>query len=68
MNTVNLSDEKELKFWMKEVMVGSFLENLVGVGAAGEVGMILSRKEAAKFLQKSLVTLHDWMKKGLSSY
>ena len=66
METVLIPGEKEIKEWVKEAIK----EYFEGKGsakktAAEETENLVSRKAMAKFLDISLVTLHDWMKRGL---
>ena len=69
METILIPVEKEIKQWMKEAMEEYFTEatsNNVSMIEAPEP--LVSRKEIASFLDISLVTLHDWMKRGLPSH
>jgi len=69
METILIPVEQEIKQWMKEAMKEYFTEatsNNVSMREAPEP--LVSRKEIASFLDISLVTLHDWMKRGLPSH
>lgn len=69
METILIPVEKEIKQWMKEAMKEYFEEtkssNSPGLDGAEP---LVSRKEIASFLDISLVTLHDWIKRGLPSH
>ena len=68
MQTIFIPTEAEIKRWIKEAVEESLKENIAVNAAAAEGQDLISRKEAAKMLQISLVTLHYWMKKGLPFY
>lgn len=66
METLFIPSESDFKRWVKEA-VQEYFQNtlpLKSVDSEIENGLI-DRKEVAKFLQISLVTLTDWMKRGL---
>lgn len=69
METLYIPTEGEIKRWVKEAMQEYMAEHLVKqkVGSEQEEGL-LNRKEIAKLLRVSLVTLNDWMKGGLPSH
>ncbi|MBC7886669.1 MAG: helix-turn-helix domain-containing protein [Ferruginibacter sp.] len=69
METILIPVEKEIKQWMKEAMKEYFEETKSSNNAelAGNEPLV-SRKEIASFLDISLVTLHDWIKRGLPSH
>jgi Helix-turn-helix domain len=66
METLFIPNESDFKRWIKEAVKEVFQDarqtdennNSTGEG-------LLNRKEIAKFLRISLVTLTDWMKRGL---
>lgn len=69
METIIIPCESEMKQWIKEAIKEYFEERDPydhGIKDDGE--HLLSRKEIADFLDISLVTLHDWMKRGLPSH
>jgi hypothetical protein len=67
METILITSETEIKKWIREIL----REELAGLTAAASSSTppydepLLSRKEIAGYLKISLVTLHDWMNKGL---
>jgi excisionase family DNA binding protein len=67
METILITSETEIKKWIREVL----REELTGLIRATQPSTppydqpLLSRKEIAAYLKISLVTLHDWMNKGL---
>lgn len=69
METLFIPTESEIKRWVKEAMqeyVGEYLRKEKATSEHDEG--LLNRKEIAKFLRVSLVTLTDWMKRGLPSH
>lgn len=69
METLFIPSENDFKKWIREA-VNDCLQEYVQKSpsnAEREDGL-LSRKEIAKFLKVSLVTLTDWMKRGLPSH
>ncbi len=66
METLFIPNESDFKRWIKEA-VKEFFEEVkktdekIGSNAEG----LLNRKEIAELLRVSLVTLTDWMKRGL---
>ena len=66
MDTLNIPNEHDFKRWVKEAVQEYFQSALPQklVGGETENGLI-NRKEVEKLLQVSLVTLTDWMKRGL---
>ncbi|MCW3089538.1 MAG: helix-turn-helix protein [Ferruginibacter sp.] len=69
METILIPVEKEIKQWMKEVLKEYFEEVRSSNSTAMEnTEPLVSRKEIASFLDISLVTLHDWIKRGLPSH
>ena len=67
METIIITSETEIKRWIREI----FREELAGIvqeirpTTPGCDEPLLTRKEIAAYLKISLVTLHDWMNKGL---
>ena len=69
MITLLIPDEKDIKQWIKEALREYFEETAFTQSTAEQNGEpLLTRKEIAEFLKISLVTLHDWMKKGLPNH
>ena len=69
METISITVEREIKQWMKEAIKEYFEESKSFVSTAMEGAKpLLSRKEIAFFLDISLITLHDWMRRGLPSH
>lgn len=66
MITIFIPDENDFRKWIKDVVLES-LENseLKKPPANGKDEQLLSRKEIAGYLGISLVTLTEWMKRGL---
>ncbi|NII26106.1 helix-turn-helix domain-containing protein [Pseudoflavitalea sp. X16] len=70
MDRIIIPSEDDFKRWVKEACqetLSQWLEKLqrANSGPEGAMEPLLSRKDAAKILGISLVTLHSWMKKGL---
>lgn len=66
METLIIPTENDFKRWIKEA-VQEFFQDAKATEIrdnSSEEGL-LNRKEIAKFLRVSLVTLTDWMKRGL---
>jgi predicted DNA-binding transcriptional regulator AlpA len=64
-----IPDEKDIKQWIKEALREYFEETAFTQSTVEQNGEpLLTRKEIAEFLKISLVTLHDWMKKGLPNH
>ncbi|HLP37776.1 helix-turn-helix domain-containing protein [Lacibacter sp.] len=61
--------ENDFKKWIKDAVRECMQEHLQQFSAdkENEEGL-LNRKEIAKFLRISLVTLNDWIKRGLPSH
>ena len=62
--------EEDLKKWVREALreeVSLLLETRLAM-QANQADGFLTRKEAAQFLRISLVTLHDWMNRGLPAH
>jgi predicted DNA-binding transcriptional regulator AlpA len=66
METLFILTENDFKRWIKEAVKEFFQNNYHRSNAIEqkEEGL-LNRKEVANFLRISLVTLTDWMKRGL---
>jgi hypothetical protein len=69
METIFIPSENEFRRWIKEAISEYFEEKKVG-GKSGDHSdePLLTRKEIAKKLRISLVTLTDWVKHGLPSH
>ncbi len=69
MESLFIPNENDFKRWIKEAvkecLQGSLLKENVHDQKADD---LLNRKEIAKFLRISLVTLTDWMKRGMPSH
>ena len=67
METIIITSETEIKRWIREIL----REELLALApktqgsSPGYDEPLLTRKEIAGYLRISLVTLHDWMNKGL---
>jgi predicted DNA-binding transcriptional regulator AlpA len=69
METLFIPNENDFKRWIKEAMKEYFQYSLQKEkNLAQKEDDLLNRKEIAKFLRISLVTLNDWMKRGLPSH
>jgi predicted DNA-binding transcriptional regulator AlpA len=69
METVFIATEHEFKKWVKEAVQEYLQEHLQQPRSKTEdEDHLLNRREIAKFLRISLVTLTDWMKRGLPSH
>ena len=70
MQTLNFPEEQEFRRWVREVVMECLDERAVANTVSGPPGeeTLLNRKQAAGLLHISLVTLHDWMKRGLPFY
>lgn len=70
METLFIPNESDFKKWVKEAVeecVQDFLSN-EKMNDRELINDLLNRKEIAKFLRISLVTLTDWIKRGLPSH
>jgi predicted DNA-binding transcriptional regulator AlpA len=69
METVSIPTEHDFKRWVKEA-VKEYLQDHPqnSISKTENEDRLLNRKEIAKFLQISLVTLTDWTKRGLPSH
>ena len=69
MDNLFILTEKDFKNWAKEVMQECLNEYLKQPSSEKpEDNHLLNRKEIAAFLRISLVTLTDWVKRGLPSH
>lgn len=69
METLFIPTENDIKKWVKEAMKEYLLDYLqTETTKSTQEDDLLNRKEIAKFLRVSLVTLTDWMKRGLPSH
>jgi hypothetical protein len=70
MDTLLIPTENEFKTWIreavKEILIAKEAQNDKDAAVAQE--QLISRKEISRFLNISLVTLNDWMKKGLPNH
>jgi predicted DNA-binding transcriptional regulator AlpA len=64
--SIIIPGENEIKAWVKEA-IKEYFDNAEPTDKK-EWETPVSRKEIAAFLEISLVTLHDWMKRGLPSH
>ena len=67
METIIITSETEIKQWIREVVREELAAGMAKAPPAtpGYEEPLLTRKEIAAYLKISLVTLHDWMNKGL---
>lgn len=67
METIIITSETEIKKWIREILREELATQMpkVQASAPGYDEPLLTRKEIAAYLKISLVTLHDWMNKGL---
>jgi excisionase family DNA binding protein len=67
METIIITSETEIKRWIREILREELLALAPKTQASspGYDEPLLTRKEIAGYLRISLVTLHDWMNKGL---
>lgn len=69
MEALFIPTETDIKKWVKEAMQEYLLDFLQTEKTKSSQGDdLLNRKEIARFLRVSLVTLTDWMKRGLPSH
>jgi hypothetical protein len=69
METLFIPTENDFKKWIKEAVKECMQEAYLPVKSVNMTDdSFLNRKEVAKFLRISLVTLTDWMKRGLPSH
>lgn len=69
METLFIPNENDFKKWIKEA-VQEYLQGVVIAGKENQQSddKLLNRKEIAEFLRISLVTLNDWVSRGLPSH
>lgn len=67
METLFIPTENDIKKWVTEA-VKECLDGVNKDDTSKENEPLLNRKEIAKLLRISLVTLTDWMKRGLPSH
>lgn len=70
MDTVLIPTENDFRKWIKEALKEYFESTPIAQHShsSGSDEPFLSRKEVAGMFRISLVTLHDWMKRGLPSH
>jgi predicted DNA-binding transcriptional regulator AlpA len=69
METLFIPTENDFKRWVKDAVKEYIQEHLqLTTSKVNDNEGLLNRKEIAKFLRISLVTLNDWMKRGLPSH
>jgi predicted DNA-binding transcriptional regulator AlpA len=66
MEALYIPNENDLKRWVKEA-VQEYFELMTSLNQDNDekYNVLIGRKDVAKLLQVSLVTLTDWMKRGL---
>jgi predicted DNA-binding transcriptional regulator AlpA len=64
MDTLFIPNETDFRKWIQEA-VKAGMETAASNNAAEKEEPLISRKQVAAFLGISLVTLTDWMKRGL---
>jgi excisionase family DNA binding protein len=67
METIIITSETEIKKWIREILREELATQMPKAQSSspGYDEPLLTRKEIAGYLKISLVTLHDWMNKGL---
>ena len=67
MDTLFIPTENDFKSWIREAVKESLSVSEAQNEKLSSLAQepLISRKEVGRFLGISLVTLHDWMKKGL---
>lgn len=68
MSTIFIPTEDDFKRWIKEAVKECLQEIQINLLSAPGEEKLLSRKEIAKRLGISLVTLTDWVKRGLPAH
>lgn len=69
METLFIPTENDFKRWIKEAVKESLQDTMPMVKMNDQAQEdLLNRKEIAKFLRISLVTLNDWVNRGLPSH
>ena len=67
METIHIPNENDFRRWIKEALKEHFSSTTIPANDKSQPGeeMLLTRKEIAGIFRISLVTLHDWMNRGL---
>jgi hypothetical protein len=65
MTNISLPQEDDFKRWIREVIREELQQSPASANRPGTEEPLLSRQQVAAELGISLVTLTDWMKKGL---
>ena len=68
METLFIPNENDFKRWIKEALDDSLKNRPGSVTNSENAEDLLNRVEISKLLRVSLVTLTDWMKRGLPSH
>lgn len=69
METLFIPTEKDFKQWVKDAVKEYLMEYAIQQAQSyQDTEHLLNRNEIAKILRISLVTLTDWMKRGLPSH
>ena len=69
METLYIPNENDFKRWIKEAVKEFFEDSAKKEKETEQTSEnLLNRKEIAKFLRVSLVTLTDWVNRGLPSH
>src|SRR5437868_6255885 len=69
METIYIPTENDFKRWIKEAVKEFFQDTVItGSDIDEKEEYLLNRKEIAKYLRVSLVTLNDWVNRGLPSH
>ena len=68
METLFIPNENDFKRWIKEALDDSLKNRPGSVLNSENTEDLLNRVEISKLLRVSLVTLTDWMKRGLPSH
>ena len=69
METLFIPNENDFKRWIKDAVKEFFQETAVpGNENKANEDVFFNRKEIANFLRISLVTLNDWVNRGLPSH
>ena len=68
METLFIPNEKDFKRWIREAVEDSLKNIQSATSNHQHEDNLLNRTEIAEFLRISLVTLTDWIKRGLPSH
>jgi predicted DNA-binding transcriptional regulator AlpA len=70
MDTLFIPNENDFRRWIREAIKECLENPALKIGQTEQPGEepLLTRKEIAGIFRISLVTLHDWMKRGLPSH